>query len=289
VSPWAAAGEAPVAVLASRVRTEEKRILAALRRRNVRHEHVDCRRLWGRLGAPRPWPVVLNREIGQARAVYAARMLESGGARVLNSALATEICGDKWRCSQALADAGLPVPRTALGLTPEAALDALDAVGYPAVIKPLTGSWGRLVTRVADREAAAAVLEHVAALPSPQSHLGYVQEWVASPGRDIRVIVIGGNAVAAAYRLGREWRSNVARGAASVPCPLTEELAKLAIGAAVAVRADIAGVDLIEDGGGRVLVLEVNHGVEFAGLQQAAGAKPDIAEEIVDHLLARAA
>src|SRR5262249_54022126 len=117
-----------------------------------------------------PWRCVLNREIGQVRAAYAARALEAGGALVLDHAARIDVCGDKWRTSLALAAAGLPVPRTALGLTPQAGLAALEEIGYPALIKPLVGSWGRLIVELRDRQMASAVLEYVAALPSPQSH-----------------------------------------------------------------------------------------------------------------------
>jgi [lysine-biosynthesis-protein LysW]--L-2-aminoadipate ligase len=116
----------------------------------------------------------------------------------------------------------------------------------------------------------------------------YLQEWIANPGRDIRVVVVGGEAVAAAYRRSAHWRTNVALGATSERCPLTEELAGLARAAAAAVGADIAGVDLIEDRHGGIFVLEVNQGVEFAGLQQAVGAEADVADRIVGHLLTRA-
>ena len=277
-----------VAVLASRVRADEKRIFSAFERRAVDFEHVDTRRLSGRAGGPSPWPVVLNREIGHVRAVYAARMLEAAGSAVVNSAAAIETCGDKWRTTQALVQAGLPVPRSTLALTPEAAAAALEEIGYPAVIKPLTGSWGRLVTSVHDQRAAAAVLEYVAALPSPQSHIVYLQELIAKPDRDIRIVVVGERALGATYRRGADWRTNVARGAASEPCPLTPDLAKLAVQAAAAVGADIAGVDLIEDGAGGVFVLEVNHGVEFSGFQQALAGRVDVAARIADLVTGKA-
>ncbi|MEK8143141.1 RimK family alpha-L-glutamate ligase [Streptomyces sp. M10(2022)] len=192
---------------------------------------------------------------------------------------------DKWRTSAALVEAGLPTPRTALGLTPEAALTALESIGYPAVVKPLQGSWGRLVSALPDRQTAETVLEYVAALPSPQARIVYLQEWIAKPGRDIRVIVVGGEALAATYRRSEHWRTNVARGAVSELCPLTPNITKLAVMAAQAVEAEIAGVDLIEDETGEILVLEVNHGVEFSGLQQALGGAVSVADRIVDHLL----
>jgi [lysine-biosynthesis-protein LysW]--L-2-aminoadipate ligase len=279
-----------VAVFASRVRADEKRIMEALGRHGLRYEHVDTRAYWSFAGEPRPpWSIVLNREIAHTRAVYAARMLEALGGTVVNSAAATETCGDKWRTSLALRAAGLPTPRTALGLTPDAALAALEAIGYPAVVKPLVGSWGRLVTRVPDGHMAATVMEYLDVLPTPQSRIVYVQELVDKPGRDIRVIVVGGEAVGATYRHGDQWRTNVARGAESRPCPLTAELAGLAVRAAAAVGADVAGVDLVESGDGALFVIEVNHGVEFSGFQRAVGDRVDVAGRIAGHVAALAA
>jgi [lysine-biosynthesis-protein LysW]--L-2-aminoadipate ligase len=231
---------------------------------------------------------VLNREIGQVRAAYAARCLASAGVDVANSADATEVCGDKWRTTMALQAARVPTPRTALGLTPKAALAALDSIGYPALIKPLVGSWGRLVARLPDRACAEGVLEYVAALPGPQSHLGYVQELIDKPDRDIRVIVVGGEVLGAVYRTGESLRTNVALGGETRPCEVTPEITKLSIDAAAAVGADIAGIDLIEDRDGRLLVLEVNHRVEFSGFQSALADRVDVADHIVGHLLERA-
>jgi [lysine-biosynthesis-protein LysW]--L-2-aminoadipate ligase len=276
---------AELALLASRVRSDERRIMAALERRGVRYQQVDTRALHGGSGSQR-WLVALNREIGSVRARYAAWMLEAEGSRVLNTAHASEVCADKWRTSVALRAAGLPTPRAVLALTPEAALDALEDLGYPAVLKPLVGSWGRLVTKLETRDQAVTALEYVAALTGPQAHLGYLQALVPSTGRDIRVIVIGGVAVGASYRSSDRWRTNVARGGQASRCPLSAELAKLAVSAAEAVGAELAGVDIIEDAEGRQLLLEVNSGVEFAGLQQAHGDSLDVAGHIADYTMA---
>jgi [lysine-biosynthesis-protein LysW]---L-2-aminoadipate ligase len=278
-----------IAVLASQLRADERRLLDAIERRGIRCVHVDPRAMWGTAQDRTPrWRGVLNREIGQVRAVYAARMLESMGVPVLNGATSIEVCGDKWRTSLALAAAGLPVPRTALALTPEAALDALADIGYPALIKPLTGSWGRLIARLRDPSMAEELLEYVRALPGPQSHLVYVQEYIASPGRDIRAIVLGGELLGAVYRIAPGTRTNVARGASAQPCLDSPDITKLAVSAAAAVAADIAAVDLIEDQAGQLYVLEVNHRVEFSGFQAAMGDRVDVAASIAGYLAVRA-
>ncbi|MFJ6513895.1 RimK family alpha-L-glutamate ligase [Streptomyces sp. NPDC091406] len=275
-------------VLASRMRSEEKRIAAALERRGVTYRFMDARELFVTLGSPAEVPgTVLNREIGHFRASYAATALEAMGSRVLNSAAAISVCGDKWLTSVALERRGLPTPRTALAMTPDAAVAALEEIGYPAVIKPLVGSWGRLVTPVDDQRQATAVLEHIAALPSPQSHIVYVQKLIPKLDRDLRVIVVGSEVLGAVYRRSEDWRTNVARGAVSEFCELSHEQAKLAVAAAETVGADIAGVDLVEDSEGMNSVLEVNHRVEFAGFQEAQGNRVDVADRIVQHALSR--
>ena len=273
-------------LLASRVRREEKAIVAAAQRRGATAKCLDPRQLV--LHADRRWPgdvPVLNREIGQVRAAYAAAAVAAAGGRVITTAAATRVCGDKWLTTDALRAGGVPTPRAALALTTDAGLAALDHIGYPAVIKPLVGSWGRLIARVDGPAAATTVLEHRAALPSPQAHLVYVQEEVTGSVRDLRVIVVGGQAIGATWRRGGDWRANVARGAASQATPVTAELGRLAADAAAAVGAEICGVDLLEDPDGRLTVLEVNDRVEFAGFQQAHGNQVDVADRIVAHLL----
>jgi [lysine-biosynthesis-protein LysW]--L-2-aminoadipate ligase len=261
-----------------------------MERQGIRYQHADPRQMWSLADGGQPsWRGVLNREIGQVRALYAARICEGQGLPVLNSAAAIQVCGDKWQTSRALAAVSLPTPRTALALTPEAALAALAEIGYPALIKPLVGSWGRLIVTLRDEHMADEVFDYVRCLPGPQSHLVYVQELIAKPGRDIRAIVVGGEFLGAVYRIAEGTRTNVARGARTQPCPESAELSKLAVAAAAATGADIAAVDLIEDEDGRLLLLEVNHRAEFSGFQEAAGDQVDVAGRIVEYVGTRAA
>ncbi|MWK38268.1 lysine biosynthesis protein LysX [Actinomadura sp. J1-007] len=280
----------PVAVLASRVRYEEKRLFAALERRGVPYAHVDTRRFSAELGGgardggrPR-YAAALNREISHNRGLYASLLLEARGVPTVNRAEVVAVCGDKLRTSLELERAGVPVPRTAVALTPEEGADAAERLGFPVVVKPLTGSWGRLVAAVHDRAGAETVLEHRAALPSPQQHIVYLQELVDKPGRDVRVIVAGDEVLGATYRYGDGWRTNAALGGRSERCPLTPELTGPALAAARAVGGGVLGVDLVEGPDGP-LVLEVNHTVEFRGFQDAHGDAVDVADAIVSHVL----
>jgi len=278
-----------LAVLASRVRFEEKEIFAALERRPVRYDHIDTRRFTAGIDGPRAdaraYDAALCREISFSRAYYACLLLEAAGTVAVNRADVIAACGDKAKTSLLLAAAGLPTPRTVLALTPEAALEAAEKMGFPVVAKPLTGSWGRLVTVLRDRQEAQTVFEHRAALPSPQQHVLYLQELVDKPGRDIRVLVAGDEVVGATYRYGTDLRTGVASGGTSQPCPLTPELTGLALGAARAVGGGFLGVDLIESPDG-LLALEVNHAPEFRGFREAHGDAIDVAGAIVTYLLA---
>jgi [lysine-biosynthesis-protein LysW]--L-2-aminoadipate ligase len=278
-----------LAVLASRVRFEEKEIFAALERRSVRYTHLDTRQFAAAAGGPAPdaghFDAVLCREISLSRAYYACLLLEAQGAATVNRPEVIGTCGDKARTSLLLAAAGLATPRTVVALTCEAALEAAEKLGFPVVAKPLTGSWGRLVTVLRDRQEAQAVLEHRAVLPTPQQHVVYLQELIDKPGRDIRVLVAGDEVVGATYRYSTQWRTGVAGGATSRPCPLSPELTGLALGAAQAVGGGFLGVDLVEGPDG-LYVLEVNHTPEFRGFREAHGDAIDVADAIVAHLLA---
>jgi [lysine-biosynthesis-protein LysW]--L-2-aminoadipate ligase len=277
-----------LAVLASRVRFEEKRIFEALEHRLVRYTHLDTRLLAAGLSdLPEDGPTfdaALSREISQSRGFYACLLLEARGTRTVNRAEVIGACGDKARTSVLLQAAGLPTPRTVIALTPAAGLAAAEKLGFPVVVKPLTGSWGRLVTLVRDRQEACAVLEHRAALAGPQQHIVYLQELIDKPGRDIRVLVAGDEVIGATYRYSEDWRTGVAQSGRSERCPLSAELSELAMAAAQALGGGFLGIDLVEGRDG-LQVLEVNHTPEFRGFATAHGEAIDVADVIVTHLL----
>lgn len=266
------------------VRPEEKAILAAAHQRGVPTQPIDDGSVTFGLDRPPGLPdVLLNRSVSHTRSVYAARCYEHYGVPVVNSADVTDLAGDKVRTSLRLAERGIPTPRTVVALSAEAAMKALDEVGYPAVLKPAVGSWGRLMAKVRDAEEAEQVLEHKAALTSPVHSIIYVQEYVAKPGRDLRAFVIGQECVAAMYRHSPHWRTNAARGATTEATPLSDELSELSIRAAEAVGGGVLAVDLMESPSGLV-VHEVNPTPEFKALAAATGV--DVAGRIVEHAVA---
>lgn len=274
-----------VAVVASRVRFEEKQLFAALERRRVPYAMVDDRTLQWPLDAMRAgFDVALNRSISHTRGLYGARVMEHAGVRVVNSSAVIATCGDKAETTMRLAAAGVPFPRTAVALTPDAALDAIEAIGYPVVVKPVVGSWGRLVTKANDRDAAEAILEHRRVLGAPHHQIVYVQELVPRQWHDVRVIVAGERVVGAMARTSAHWINNVARGAEVRAWKVTDDLAAAARGAARAVGGGLLAIDAFVAPDGRVVVSEVNHTMEFRGFVEATGI--DVAEVVVDYVLA---
>ncbi|HSR30495.1 MAG TPA: lysine biosynthesis protein LysX [Anaerolineae bacterium] len=274
-----------IGMLCSRVRVEEKLIFAAFRDRGLEFERIDPRNVTLDLSSSGldGYNGVLVRCLSHSQAYYLTRWLEDRGVSTVSPHQTVATCGDKMLTSAALQKAGLPIPRTAIAFTPEAALQAIEQMGYPVVLKPVTGSWGRLLARVNDRDAAEAILEHKSILGTYVHSVFYIQEYIDKPGRDIRTMVTGDEVVYAVYRSSPHWITNTARGGEAEPCPLTSEIVDLSLGAAHAVGGGIVAVDLLETADGHLLVNEVNHTPEFHGAMQATEA--DIAGKIVEHVV----
>jgi [lysine-biosynthesis-protein LysW]---L-2-aminoadipate ligase len=271
-------------MLCSRIRVEEKLIFAELDQRGVPYERIDDGEIvfdsWQR---DFPFDVVLERSISFGRSLYTLNALASRGVRCINRAEVVATCGDKFRTTEALTQAGVPTPRTLLAFTPESALEAIESLGYPVVIKPVVGSWGRMVSRVNDSDAAEALLEHLAVLGSWQQHIYYVQEHIDKPGRDIRAFVVGDEPICAIYRDSPHWITNTARGGRASNCPVDGPVGDLALAAAEAVGGGILAIDLLEDRDGRLLVNEVNHTMEFRNSIDTTGV--NIPGRLVDYVL----
>lgn len=294
-----------IGLIYSRVRFEEKQIIEALQRRDLAHDLIDDREIVFNLtpqydGAPekyhgvkftRPekfqqYDVVLDRAMEFTRGLYALQILNSWGIKTVNRADVVATCGDKLLTTAALSKHNVPSPRTEIAFTPEAALAAIEAMGYPVVLKPIIGSWGRLVSKVNDREAAEALLEHKATLGHFLHEIFYLQEYIKKPGRDIRIIMLGAEIVSAIYRSSDHWVTNTARGASSTPCPVDRALEKIARDAANAVGGGFLAIDVIEDETRGYLINEINPTPEFRGSETATGA--DIPNKIIDYLIRNA-
>ena len=273
-----------IGVLCSRVRVEEKLIFKALRERGVAFEKIDVRNLIFDFDEETSLDcdAVLVRCLSHSRAICAARLLQMQGVRVINAHDVITTCGDKVLTTLALQDRGVPIPRTAITLSEQTAMTAIEEIGYPVVLKPPVGSWGRLLAKLNDRQAAEAVIEYKQALDRPQHTPFYIQEYVDKPGRDIRTMVVGDETVYAMYRKSSHWITNTARGGDVVNLPVTPEIDHLSRAAADAVGGGIVAVDLLETADGSLLVNEVNHTPEFHGAMQAVDV--DIAGKMVEYV-----
>ncbi|OGN80769.1 MAG: lysine biosynthesis enzyme LysX [Chloroflexi bacterium RIFCSPLOWO2_12_FULL_71_12] len=271
-------------VLLSRVRVEEKLLLEELDRRHVPTRTIDDREL---VLAVEKKPdlgvdVVLERAIQHSRALYALSVLNTWGIPTVNSFEVADVCGNKLLTTMRLIRDGVPTPRTRLAFTPESALAAIEELGYPVVLKPLVGSWGRLISKVNDRDAAESILEHKDVLGTYMHSIYYVQEHVPKPGRDIRAFVVGDETIAAIYRASDHWITNTARGGKASNCPVTPELNDLCVRAARSVGGGVVAVDVLEAPEG-LLVNEVNYTMEFRNSIDTTGV--NIPARIVDFVL----
>jgi [lysine-biosynthesis-protein LysW]--L-2-aminoadipate ligase len=282
----APASRPAIAVVHDRLREEERLLFAAFERAGATVERVYAPAFRWEAGARRhDGQVVLVRTLSHARTAALARMLEAEGARVVNAASVIETCGDKAATSAALAAASVPQPRTVVAFGADEVLAACDDLGWPVVIKPVVGSWGRMVARCRDADAVEALLEHKRVLGGPSHQVFYLQEHVDKPGRDLRAFVVGDRVVAAIAREGDDWRTNTARGAVVRALPLDDDLRDVALRAARAVGGGVLAVDLLESERG-LLVCEVNHGMEFRNSSAPTGV--DIAAEVAAYVLALA-
>jgi len=279
-----------IGILCSRLRVEEKLLFDAFAALGAPAAQWDDRALALRLGATPPAvDVMLIRSISTQTGLVAALLLEAAGVRVVNTYATGATCADKIRTSTVLAAGGVPQPITEVALSREAALEAIARIGYPTVLKPALGSWGRLLARVNDRDAAEAILEHKETLGGVGHQVFYVQEYIAKPGRDIRAFVVGTETIAAIYRRADHWITNTARGGQASNCPVTSEIAALCERAARAVSGGAGGVlaiDLLEDPHRGLLVCEVNHSMEFRNSIDTTGV--DIPQRIAAYTLAQA-
>jgi len=269
-------------MLFSRIRIEEKLIVEAARKRGIKMTMVDSRDVVFDLDSRFEFDVLLERDVSHSRALYALNLFENSGVHTINSYPVALVCGDKVATSKRLRDAGVPTPDVKVAFTAESALAAIEQMGYPVVLKPVTGSWGRLMAKLNDRDAAEAVLEHKDHLGSYYHKIFYVQKFLNKPGRDIRAFVIGDEVIGAIYRASEHWITNTARGAKASNCPLTPELSQLCLNAANAVGGGVLAVDLIESDDG-LTVHEVNYTVEFRNSIHTTGV--DIPGKIVDYAL----
>lgn len=268
-------------LLFSRIRVEEKKLIKEAEKRGHEVSRVDSRELVFDFDDDYNLDVLLERDVSHSRALYTLNLFENGDVPTVNSYETARICGDKIATTKALRDAGVPTPNVKVAFTKESALEGIEEMGYPAVLKPVTGSWGRLLAKINDRESAEAVLEHKSQLGSYYHKIFYIQEYVDKPDRDIRAFVVGNETIGAIYRESDHWITNTAQGGEATNCPVTEEIDRICQDAAEAVGGGILAVDLLEGKDG-LTVAEVNYTVEFKNSIEPTGV--DIPGKIIDYV-----
>jgi len=274
-----------IGFLFSRLRVEEKLLLEELERcPDVKVVRInDGDRYFDISQLPMDVDVLFERSISYSRGLYVSRIFEAHGVPVVNSSTVAERCGDKYVTSQILVRNGIPTPRVLMAFDPEAALEAIEALGYPCVLKPVVGSWGRLLARIDNREMAEAIIEHKSSL-GVHHQVFYAQEYINKPGRDIRAFVIRDEPIAAIYRASDNWITNTARGGQASNCPLTTELRDICQRTARAMGGGLLAIDVFEAANG-FTVNEVNHKMEFRNSIDTTGV--NIPARMVDYVIAQ--
>jgi [lysine-biosynthesis-protein LysW]--L-2-aminoadipate ligase len=262
-----------IAMTYTRLRVEERMLIDAFADLGADVTPIDLRSVVFNpavLGEWARYDAVFDRSLSLTNTLTSVRILESLGVRCINPLSAIEACSDKLSTTLALIRAGVPTPQVRVAVDSESGIEGIEQLGYPCVLKPTVGSWGRLVSRVNDRDAAEAILEHREVLGSAGHNVVYAQEHIDKPQRDIRVFVVE-QAIAAIERRSAHWLTNTARGAVAAGLEVSDQLADLSQRAVAAVGADIAAVDLLECPRQGLLVNEINHSMEFRNSTTTTG------------------
>ncbi len=273
-----------VGLLHSLLRKDEKYLIDEFNKiKDIELVMIDDRKIMFNIGKDNfDLDVVVERCINHSRALHGLRLFEAAGVKCVNSYKTATICGDKLLTSIALSENNVPQPEVRIAFTEESALEAIEEVGYPVVLKPAVGSWGRLLSKINDRDAAEAILEHKTILGSYHHSIFYIQKYIEKKGRDIRSFVVGDECIAAIYRTSSHWITNTARGGKASNCPVTDEIAEISIKAAKAVGGGIVAIDIFETDEG-YLVNEVNYTMEYKNSIDTTGV--NIPAKMVDYIL----
>jgi [lysine-biosynthesis-protein LysW]--L-2-aminoadipate ligase len=271
-----------ISVLYDTIRWEEKALSEAGKKKNVNLEMVDCKQLSLDLDKnTKQYGTVLQRCVSYYRNLHSTAALEGLGVNVINCLNTGIFAGNKLFTHMLLQKNGIPTPFASVAFSMEAAIETLEKHGYPQVIKPTIGSWGRMISKINDADSAEGIIESREKMyPIYQVH--YLEEFVKRPPRDIRAIVVGDKVVAAIYRNSGDgsWKTNMALGGVAEPCKVSNEMEEICIRAKNAVQGQIVGVDLMESKDKGLVVHEVNNTTEYKNTVRVCGV--DIPSLMID-------
>jgi [lysine-biosynthesis-protein LysW]---L-2-aminoadipate ligase len=274
-------------ILYDQLRWEEKSLIDAAKKKDIKLEVINCRENPIDLDKDEFTycdDVILQRCVSYYNNLHSTAAFEGLGAKMINSLYTAIMCGNKLFTHMELAKSGIAIPKAFCAFSNQSAMDILNKNGYPKVIKPVVGSWGRMVALLKDKEAAEAVIEDREHM-YPLYHVFYFEEFVKRPPRDIRCIVVGNKVVAAIYRYSgdNEWKTNMALGGKAEACKVTNEMERLCLKVAKTLKGEILGVDLMESDENGLLVHEVNNTTEFKNTVRVT--EIDIPSLIIDHMV----
>ena len=273
-----------ITVLYDTIRLEEKLLIEAAKKNDIQIEMVDCKKLFINLNEnTQEFDTVLQRCVSYYRNIHSTATLEGLGARVINCLNTGLLAGNKLFTHILLQKAGIPTPEATIAFSKESAMESLEKNGYPKIIKPTVGSWGRMVSKLNDRDSAEGVIESRESM-HPAYQMYFLEEFVQRPPRDIRAIVIGDTVAGAIYRVSNDtnWKTNTHLGGSAEACEVSNELEDICIKAKNTVQGEIVGVDLMESNDKGLVVHEINNTTEFRNVVKVTGV--DIPTQMLDYL-----
>ena len=273
-----------ITILYDTIRLEEKLLIKAAEMHDIAIEMVDCKRLFVDLNkSTHEFDTVLQRCVSYYRNIHSTATLEGLGARVINSLRTGILAGNKLFTHMLLQKAGIPTPEAIIAFSKESAMESLEKNGYPKIIKPTVGSWGRMVSKLNDKDSAEGIIESRESM-HPAYQMYFLEEFVQRPPRDIRAIVIGDTVAGAIYRVSNDsnWKTNTHLGGSAEVCEVSNELEDICIKAKNTVQGEIVGVDLMESNDKGLVVHEINNTTEFRNVVKVTGI--DIPTQMLNYL-----
>ena len=273
-----------ITVLYDTIRLEEKLLIEAAKKNDIQIEMVDCKKLFINLNEnTQEFETVLQRCVSYYRNIHSTATLEGLGARVINCLNTGLLAGNKLFTHMLLQKAGIPTPEATIAFSKESAIESLEKNGYPKIIKPTVGSWGRMVSKLNDKDSAEGIIESRESM-HPAYQMYFLEEFVQRPPRDIRAIVIGDTVAGAIYRVSNDsnWKTNTHLGGSAEVCEVSNELEDICIKAKNTVQGEIVGVDLMESNDKGLVVHEINNTTEFRNVVKVTGI--DIPTQMLNYL-----
>jgi [lysine-biosynthesis-protein LysW]--L-2-aminoadipate ligase len=284
-----------IGIIYNQVSWEIKQLISEMEKNQIKYKLINNQNVYFKLSKEKDidenYDIILERSLSYLRGLYSCAILELKGYKVINNYECLSLSGNKLLTTLQLIDHNIPTPETCIAFKEESALNAIeDVINYPAILKPIIGSWGRLIAKLDDYNSARSNLECRETLGDIIQKIYYLQKYIHTNDSnledptDMRIFIVGDKAIAAMgrYHSKNDFRSNIAIGGTAKPIEITSELEKLSLEASKAVKGEIVGVDIMNDQG-KLKVIEVNGTPQFQGV--ATATKINVAAEIIDYIL----